>query len=78
MPLYSKNLLKYIGRKLGLAGRDLDDLSRRFDELPAVIGDNWLASFGDIKANEFLRKSPRLTKHGEQAGPILLMKAVVY
>lgn len=68
MPRYSKSLLKYIGRKLGLAGRSLDDLSRQFDELPAVIGDNWLAGFGDIKANEFLRKAPRLTKHGEQAG----------
>ena len=27
-----------------------------------------MASFGDIRANEFLRKSPQLTKHGEQVG----------
>lgn len=68
MPRYSKELLKYIGHKLGLTGRSLDDLSRQFDELPEVIRDNWLAGFGDIKANEFLRKSPQLVKHGEQAG----------
>lgn len=68
MPRYSKELLNYIGRKLGLTGRNLDNLSSQFNELPEVIRDNWLASFGDIKANGFLRKSPRLTKHGEQAG----------
>lgn len=68
MPRYSKELLNYIGRKLGLTGRNLDDLSSQFNELPEVIQDNWLASFGDIRANEFLRKSPRLVKHGEQVG----------
>lgn len=68
MPRYSKELLNYIGRKLGLTGRNLNDLSSQFNELPEVIRDNWLASFGDIKANEFLRKSPRLVKHGEQVG----------
>lgn len=68
MPRYSKELLNYIGRKLGLTGNSLDDLSSQFYELPEVIRDNWLASFGDIKANEFLRKSPRLVKHGEQVG----------
>lgn len=68
MPRYSKGLLDYIGRKLGLTGRNLDDLSSQFDELPEVIRDNWLASFGDINANGFLRKSPVLTKHAEQVG----------
>ena len=68
MPRYSKELLNYIGRKLGLTGRNLDDLSSQFDELPEVVRDNWLASFGDIKADDFLRKSPWLTKHGEQVG----------
>lgn len=68
MPRYSKELLNYIGRRLGLSGRNLYDLSSRFDELPEVIQDNWLAGFGDIKADKFLRKSPQLVKHGEQAG----------
>lgn len=53
MPRYSKELLNYIGHKLGLTGRNLDDLSSQFNELPEVIRDNWLAGFGDIKANEF-------------------------
>lgn len=70
MPRYSKELLNYIGRKLGLAGRNLDDLSSQFNELPEVIRDNWLASFGDIRANDFLRKSPRLVKQADLASGV--------
>lgn len=68
MPRFSRQLLHYIGTKLGLAGHSLDDLLYQFDELPEVIRDNWLASFGEIKANGFLRKSPQLVKKGEQFG----------
>lgn len=65
MGKFSPELLKYISYKLGAnpAG-----VAYKFGELPEVVRDNWLASFGDIRQNDFLRKSPRLVKRAELSG----------
>lgn len=65
MGKFSSDLLRYISYKLGA---DPADVAYRFNELPEVVRDNWLASFGDIRKNDFLRKSPRLVKKAEQVG----------
>ena len=65
MGKFSPELLKYISYKLGAKPADV---AYKFDELPEVVRDNWLASFGDIRKNDFLRKSPRLVKNAEQVG----------
>lgn len=59
MAKYSSELLKYIVRKLGA---EPNNVVGNFAQLPEVLRDNWLASFGDIRIPDknYLRKSPVL------------------
>lgn len=65
MGKFSPELLKYISYKLGA---NPASVAYKFGELPEAVRDNWLASFGDIRQNDFLRKSPHLVKRAELSG----------